>query len=65
MPRENPGDFTGGKDPRKIDIMSDLEFADKSRYLYTFLMTKLKTDLHGKTIRIEGRNGLELYRQIV
>ena len=29
------------------------------------MLTKLNTDLHGKIIGIEGRNGLELYRQIV
>ena len=28
-------------------------------------MFKLNTDLHGKTIGIEDRNGLELYRQIL
>ena len=63
--KEKPGDFMGGSDPWKIDITSEWNFANKSRYLYTLLMTKLNTDLHGKTIGIEGRNGLELYRQIV
>ena len=32
--------------------------------MYTFLLSKLNTELNGKTHRIEGRNGLELYRQI-
>ena len=62
---KSPGGFMGGADPWKIDITGDWDFAEKSRYLYTFLLTKLNKDLHGKTIGIEGRNGLELYRQIV
>ena len=28
-------------------------------------MSKLNTELHGNTLGIEGRNGFELYRQIV
>ena len=59
-------DFMGvpGADPWKVDRTADWEFVDKSRYLYTFLLSKL-TDLHGETSGIEDRNGLELYRQIV
>ena len=30
----------------------------------TYLCNKLNTELHGKTLGIEGRNGLELYRQV-
>ena len=61
------GDFMGvpGADPWKADLTPDWEFVEKSRYLYTFLLSKLNTDLHGKTIGIEDRNGLELYRQVV
>ena len=61
------GDFMGvlGADPWKVVLTADLEFVDKSRYLYTFLLTRLNTHLHGKSIGIEGCNGLELYRQIV
>ena len=36
-----------------------------ARSMYTFLISKLNTELHGKTIGIEARNGLELYRQVV
>ena len=38
---------------------------DKGRFLWTFLLSKLNTELHGKSISIEGRNGFELFRQIV
>ena len=43
----------------------DWDFVEKSRYLHTFLLSKLSTDLRDKTIGIEDRNGLELYRQVV
>ena len=54
-----------GADSWKTDLAPEWEFVDKSRYLYTFLMSKLNTDLHGETIGIKDRNGMELYRQIV
>ena len=61
------GDFMGvpGADPWKIDLAPSWEFVSTSRYLYTFLCNKINTELHGRTIGIEDRNGLELYRQIV
>ena len=43
---------------------SSWNFADKARWLHTYLMTKLNTDLHSKTISIEGKNGFEVYRTI-
>ena len=54
-----------GADPWKTDLTPDWEFVDKSRYLCTFLLSKWNNDLYGKTIGIEYRNGVELYRQIV
>ena len=33
--------------------------------MYTFLLSKLNTELRGKTFGIEGRNGFGLYRQVV
>ena len=47
------------------DLLNGLAFVEKSRFVYTFLLSKLNTELHGKTLGIEGRNGFELYRQIV
>ena len=43
---------------------SNWEFTEKTRWLYTYFLSKLSTELHGKTIGIEGKNGLEMYRQI-
>jgi hypothetical protein len=40
------------------------EFTAKTRWLYTYVLGKLNAELHGKTIGIEGKNGLEMYRQI-
>ena len=37
---------------------------EKTRWLYTYFLGKLSTDLHIKAISIEGKNGLEMYRQI-
>ena len=45
-------------DPTKWD------FAKKSRWLYTYLLGKLNTELHSKTVGVEGKNGFEVYRQI-
>ena len=63
----SPEGFSGGADPwhEKQDILEDCNFEEKSRFLYTFLLSKLNTELHGKMLGIEGRNGFELYRQIV
>ena len=62
-----PDGFSGGAGPwqQKHDILDDCIFEEKSHVLYTFLLSKLNTELHGKTLEIEGRNGFELYRQIV
>ena len=59
-----PEGFSGGADPwyKKKDILKDWDFGEKSRFLYAFLLSKLNSELHGKTFGIEGRNGFELYR---
>ena len=59
--------FSGGADSwhTRKSIAADWGFVKKSRFLYTFLLSKLNTELHGKTIGIEGWNGFELYRQVV
>ena len=59
--------FSGGPDPwhKKHYMIDDWGFFDKSRFLFTFLLSRMNTELHGKTIGIEGRNGLDLYRQVV
>ena len=46
-----------------IDVGS-WDFDDKSRWLYTYLIAKLNTELHAKTSSVEGKNGLEVYRQM-
>ena len=38
------------------------EFVDKSRWMYTYLLGKLNTELHSKTFGVENKNGLEVYR---
>ena len=43
---------------------SDYCFAEKSKFLYAYLVSKLNTDLHDKTVGVEHKNGLEMYRQI-
>ena len=48
-----------------IDLASAWSFAEKGRFFWTYLLSKLNTELHGKSISIEGRNGFELYRQVV
>ena len=40
------------------------DFSEKSRFIWMFLISQLSTDLHEKTLGIENKNGLELYRLI-
>ena len=40
------------------------KFEEKSRFLYLYLVNKLSTELHEKTLGIDDNNGLELYRLI-
>ena len=51
------------KNVEKVDY-SEWDFEEKSRFLYTYSPGKLNTELHGKTIGIDDRNGFELYRLI-
>ena len=39
-------------------------FVEKTRWLHTYLINKLNTDLHSKIASVEGKNGFEVYRQI-
>ena len=39
-------------------------FEEKTRFLFNFLVNKLNTELHEKTIGIEKKNGFELYRLV-
>ena len=38
------------------------EFVDKSRWMYTYLLSKLNAELQSKTLGVENKNGLEVYR---
>ena len=38
---------------------------EKSKFLYAYLIKKINTDLHDRIISIEGKNGFEVYRQVV
>ncbi len=37
------------------------DFVEKSRWMYTYLLSKLNTELHSKTFGVEDKNGLEVY----
>ena len=43
---------------------ADYVFADKSKFLHAYLVGKLNTDLHERTVGITGKNGFETYRQV-
>ena len=47
------------------DLATAWNFAEKGRFLWTYLLSKLNTELHGKSISIDGRNGFELLRQVI
>ena len=68
--KRGPDGFMGGglADPwvsEKQDVLSDWKFEEKSRFLWNFLLNKLNVELYSKTLGIDGRNGFELYRQVV
>ena len=37
---------------------------EKTRFMLTHLLGKLNTELHGKSVSVKNRNGLELYRLV-
>ena len=40
------------------------DFVEKSWWMYTYLLSKLNTELRSKTFGVENKNGLEVYRLI-
>ena len=40
------------------------DFAEKTRWLYTYFLGRLNTELQTKTISIEVKNSLEMYQQM-
>ena len=40
------------------------DFDEKSRWMFTYLIAKLNTELHAKIVGIENKNGLEVYWQM-
>ena len=38
------------------------DFTEKSRWMLMYLRSKQNTELHAKTVSVEGKNGLEAYR---
>ena len=55
MPRAEGGDLIN---PDSWD------FDEKSRWMFTYLIAKLNTELHAKTSSVENKSGLEVYRQM-
>ena len=47
----------------KLNV-EDWDFEMKSRWLYIYMYTKLNADIAQKTLHIEERNGLEVYRVV-
>ena len=43
---------------------SEWKFAEKTRLMHAYLIDKLNTDLHDKTVTVEDKNDLEIYRQM-
>ena len=43
---------------------SEYPFAEKTRFLYAYLMGRLSTDLYDRGASIESKHGVEVYRQI-
>ena len=52
------------KDGDDIDQVLDYPFHERTTYLNAYLVSKLNSNLHDKTVGVEHRNGFELYRQV-
>ena len=48
----------------EVDQLMDYPFQERTTFLNAFLVGKLNSNLHDKTVGVEHRNGFELYRQI-
>ena len=42
----------------------DWDIEEKTRFMFTYLLGKLNTELHGKSVSVKNRNGLEIYRLV-
>ena len=58
------GRSIGGRRRCRAHRPNQVGLAQKARWLYTYFLGRLNTELHTKTISIEGKNVFEMYRQI-
>ena len=47
-----------------VPVKGECPFSEKNKFLYTYLINRLNTDLHDRIFSIEGNNGFEVYRQV-
>ena len=38
----------------------DWDYGEKTRYMLTYLLGRINKELHGKSVSVKNRNGLEL-----
>ena len=59
------GDEPPGIDSWMIQLGSKWKFIETGRFLWTYLLAKLNTELRSLSVSIENKNGFELWRQVV
>ena len=42
----------------------DWDFEEKTRFMFTYLLGNINTELHGKSVSVNNRYGPELYRPV-
>ena len=57
-------DAQGLQGPVPLDSSTEWAFEEKGRFLFSYLINILNTELYEKSIGVEHRNGFELYRLI-
>ena len=57
-------DSQGLQGPVPLDSSTEWAFEEKGRFLFSYLINILNTELYEKSIGVEHRNGFELYRLI-
>ena len=57
-------DVMRDNDTVEVDLKASWQFVEKSRFLHTYFLPKLNTELHGKCISVANKNGFEVYRRI-
>ena len=55
-------DIMRDHDTVEVDLKEQWQFVEKGRFLHTYFLARLNTELHGKTISVTNNSGFEMYQ---